>query len=114
MMKYHNRVLDTPDGRFDRVREYRRWQELKLMQRAGEIYELQRQVPFVLIPKQKDEITGKVMEREVKYVADFTYRDMKTHKLIVEDTKSDATKTKDYVLKRKLLLYRHGLRIKEV
>ena len=44
-MKYHNRVLDTPDGRFDSVREYRRWQELKLMQRAGEIYELQRHSP---------------------------------------------------------------------
>ena len=50
-MKYHNRVLDTPDGKFDSAKEYRRWQELKLMQRAGEIYDLQRQVPFVLIPK---------------------------------------------------------------
>ena len=114
MNKYLNRVLDTPDGKFDSVKEYRRWQELKLMQRAGLIYDLQRQVPFVLIPTQKDEITGKVIEREAKYIADFTYRDRNTHKLVVEDTKSKATKTKDYILKRKLLLYRHGLQIKEV
>lgn len=111
-MKYHNRVLDTPDGRFDSVREYRRWQELKLMQRAGEIYELQRQVPFVLIPKQKDEITGKVLEREVKYIADFAYRSCKTGRIVVEDTK--GAKTKDYIIKRKLMLYRHGIQIKEV
>lgn len=114
MNKYLNRELNTPDGKFDSVKEYRRWQELKLMERAGIIYELQRQVPFVLIPTQKDEITGKVIEREAKYIADFTYRDRNTHKLVVEDTKSKATKTKDYILKRKLLLYRHGLQIKEV
>ena len=114
MNKYLNRALSTPDGKFDSVKEYRRWQELKLMQRAGLIYDLQRQVPFVLIPTQKDEITGKVIEREAKYIADFTYRDRNTHKLVVEDTKSKATKTKDYILKRKLLLYRHGLRIVEV
>ena len=114
MNKYLNRELNTPDGKFDSVKEYRRWQELKLMERAGIIYELQRQVPFVLIPKQVDEITGKVLEREAKYIADFTYRDRNTHKLVVEDTKSKATKTKDYILKRKLLLYRHGLQIKEV
>ena len=114
MNKYLNRELNTPDGKFDSVKEYRRWQELKLMERAGIIYELQRQGPFVLIPTQKDEITGKVIEREAKYIADFTYRDRNTHKLVVEDTKSKATKTKDYILKRKLLLYRHGLQIKEV
>ena len=114
MNKYLNRELNTLDGKFDSVKEYRRWQELKLMERAGIIYELQRQVPFVLIPTQKDEITGKVIEREAKYIADFTYRDRNTHKLVVEDTKSKATKTKDYILKRKLLLYRHGLQIKEV
>ena len=42
MNKYLNRELNTPDGKFDSVKEYRRWQELKLMERAGIIYELQR------------------------------------------------------------------------
>ena len=95
------------------MKEYSRWQELKLMQRAGEIYELQRQVPFVLIPTQRGE-DGKVIEREVKYIADFTYRERCGNRLVVEDTKSSATKTEEYILKRKLMLYRLGIRITEV
>lgn len=114
MPKYHNRKTEVNGIVFDSKHEAERWIELRYMERAGLIYELQRQVPFVLIPKQVDEVTGKVLEREAKYIADFTYRDRNTHKLVVEDTKSKATKTKDYILKRKLLLYRHGLQIKEV
>ena len=110
-MKYGNRKVETPDGTFDSVKEHRRWCELKLMEKAGEIVELQRQVPFVVIPKQKDE-RGKVVEREVKYIADFTYRTRKDYKLVVEDTK--GMKTKEYILKRKLMLYRNGIRIQEV
>lgn len=112
MSKYHNRVLNTPDGRFDSVHEFSRWQELKLMQRAGEIYDLQRQVPFVLIPSQKDELTGKVIERECKYIADFTYRLCKNGRIVVEDAK--GAKTEVYKLKKKIMLYRHGIRIVEV
>lgn len=114
MNKYGNQKTVIDGIEFDSKHEATRWCELKYMERAGLIYELQRQVPFVLIPKQVDEVTGKVLEREAKYIADFTYRDRKTHKLVVEDTKSKATKTKDYILKRKLMLYRHGLRIVEV
>lgn len=114
MNKYGNRKTVVDGVEFDSRHEATRWCELKYMERAGLIYDLQRQVPFVLIPTQKDEITGRVIEREAKYIADFTYRDRNTHKLVVEDTKSKATKTKDYILKRKLLLYRHGLQIKEV
>ena len=110
-MKYGNRRIVTEDGTFDSVKEHRRWCELKLMEKAGEIVELQRQVPFVVIPKQKDEL-GKVVEREVKYIADFTYRTRKDYKLVVEDTK--GMKTKEYILKRKLMLYRNGIRIQEV
>lgn len=112
--KYLNHKTVVDGVEFDSKHEATRWCELKYMERAGLIYDLQRQVPFVLIPKQVDEVTGKVIEREAKYIADFTYRDRKTHKLVVEDTKSKATKTKDYILKRKLMLYRHGLRIVEV
>lgn len=112
MSKYHNRVLSTQDGKFDSVREFRRWQELKLMQKAGEIYELQRQVPFVLIPTQRDQLTGKVIERECKYIADFTYRLCKNGRIVVEDAK--GAKTEVYKLKKKIMLYRHGIRIKEV
>ena len=112
MSKYHNRMVMTPDGKFDSVKEFSRWQELKLLQRAGEIYDLQRQVPFVLIPTQRDEITGKVIEKEARYVADFTYRNCKDGRIVVEDTK--GMKTPEYILKRKIMLYRHGIRIREV
>lgn len=99
---------------FDSKKEANRWLELKELEKAGKIRELQRQTPFTLLPSQKDE-TGKVIEREVKYYADFTYRDAETNRLVVEDVKSAITKTRpDYILKRKILLYRHGLRIKEV
>ena len=110
-MKYRNRKVVTEDGTFDSVKEYSRWQELKLLQKAGEIYELQRQVPFVVVPHQKDE-NGKVIERAVIYIADFTYRSTKNGRIVVEDTK--GMKTREYVIKRKLMLYRHGIRIVEV
>lgn len=110
-MKYHNRKTALDGIVFDSAKEARRWAELQLMARAGEIYELERQVPFVLIPVQKDE-RGKVIEREAKYIADFAYRDRKTGKLIVEDVK--GLRTREYILKRKMLLYRCGIRIREV
>ena len=112
MSKYGNRktVIDGID--FDSQHEATRWLELKYMERAKLIYDLQRQVPFVLIPTQRDEVSGKVLERECKYIADFTYRDIKTGRLTVEDAK--GCKTELYRLKKKLMLYRHGLRIVEV
>lgn len=109
--KYRNRKVVTEEGTFDSVKEYSRWRELQLMQRAGLIRELQRQVPFVLIPSQKDE-DGKVIERPVKYIADFVYRLASDNRQIVEDTK--GLKTPEYVIKRKLALYRLGIRIREV
>lgn len=110
-MKFGNRKIDTEDGVFDSKREYMRWCELKLLQRAGEISKLRRQIPFVLIPKQTDE-KGKTLERECKYIADFVYEE--GGKTVVEDVKSVATKTPEYRIKKKLLLERFGIRIVEV
>lgn len=109
-MKYGNRKTTVDGITFDSVKEARRWCELKLLEKAGEIGDLRRQVPFVLIPTQKDQRTGKVLEREVKYVADFVYSDEGF--TVVEDTK--GVKTKDYIIKRKLMLKEHGIRIKEI
>lgn len=113
MSKYRNRKVETPDGTFDSVKEFSRWQELKLLQRAGEIHDLQRQVPFVLIPTQKDE-HGKVVERELKYIADFVYlaNDGTGWRRVVEDVK--GLKTEVYRIKKKMMLYRLGIRIQEV
>ena len=109
----------TIDGiTFDSQREAKRFRELSLLERAGQVTDLQRQVKFVLIPSQYEPDTigarggvrrGKLLEREVSYVADFVY--VQDGKRIVEDTK--GFKTKDYIIKRKLMLWVHGIHIKE-
>ena len=107
--KYHNKKV----GAFDSKKELKRYHELTLLEKAGHISDLRRQVTYELIPSQKGE-DGKTIERPVKYIADFVYTDNRTGQTIVEDTKSPVTKTKDYIIKRKLMLYIHGIRIKEI
>ena len=103
MNKYRARKVKAPDGQvFASVKEYHRWGMLKLLERAGRISDLKRQVSYELIPKQKG-------ERACSYVADFTY--MEDGKLVVEDCK--GFRTPEYRLKRKLMLWVHGIRIKE-
>lgn len=106
-MKYHAEKVKVEGEVFDSKREFNRWCELKLLERAGAISDLKRQVKFVLIPTQK--IDGKVAEREVSYKADFVYTE--NGKTVVEDSK--GYRTKEYILKRKLLLYTHGIQLKE-
>ena len=125
-MKYGNRKVNINGDVFDSRKEYRRWQELKLLERSGKITDLRRQVKYVLIPHQREysnEIyksgknkgkckPGKIVERECSYIADFVYFDVEKYQLVVEDTK--GVRTKDYVIKRKMMLYVHGIRIVEV
>ena len=110
--KYHSRKVTRGGITFDSVKEANRYQELLLLERAGAIQGLKRQVEFVLIPSQYDGEgkKRKCLERAVKYVADFVYTE--GGKTLVEDTK--GFKTKDYILKRKMMLYFHGIKIKEV
>ena len=114
MNKYGNRKTVLDGIVFDSRKEAVRWQELKLLEKAGEIRDLERQVKFVLIQAQKD--GKKLLERECSYVADFVYfeNDMNGWHKVVEDTKSKATKTKEYIIKRKLMLERYKIRIREV
>ena len=91
-------------------KEHGRAGELKLMVAAGLISELKEQVPFVLIPAQRDE-EGNLLERACSYIADFVYRDSNGN-MVVEDTK--GFRTPEYKLKRKLMLSVHGIRIKEI
>lgn len=109
MGKYHNRKITRDGQTFDSVKEYRRFCELSLLVKAGKVTDLKRQVKFELIPSQR--IDGKVVERPVTYIADFVYENEKG-RVVVEDTK--GMKTKDYILKRKMMLYFHGIRIQEV
>ena len=106
--KYRNRAVTLNGDKFDSHKEARRYGELVLLERAGHISDLKRRVRFELIPSQY--VDGKCVERAVHYVADFVY--WKDGIKIVEDTK--GVRTKDYIIKRKLMLYIHGIRIKEV
>ncbi len=124
--KYHSRKITRDGMTFDSIKEYRRFCELTLLEKAGSITDLKRQVEFELIPSQFEEIpTGEFykrgerkgmpkmklvcVEQSVKYVADFT--DTENGKMVVEDTK--GFKTKDYILKRKMMLYLKGIKIQE-
>ena len=109
--KYHAKKIEWNGERFDSKKEFIRYQELLLLQRAGKISNLERQVKIPLLPSQKDE-NGKVIERAVTYIADFVYFDIEQNKTIVEDTK--GFKTPEYILKRKMMLYINHIMIREV
>ena len=119
--KYGNRKVEADGFVFDSVKEKRRYDELKLAEAAGAIGDLQRQVRFELIPAQREPdtrgpkggvIKGRLIERKVEYVADFVYIDLQTGEKVVEDTK--GMRTPDYILKRKMMLYFHGIKVREI
>ena len=112
--KYKNRKVEYKGILFDSKKEAMRYQELKLMQDEGIIYGLRRQAKYVLIPAQYEKVgkKKKCIERECVYYADFEYKREEDGELVVEDTK--GVRTKDYIIKRKLLLYVHGIRIQEI
>lgn len=107
--KYRSKKTVVDGQKFDSKKEANRYQELLLLEKAGVIKNLSRQVKFVLIPSQRDE-NGKLIERECSYKADFTYEE--GIKTVVEDVK--GYRTKEYIIKRKLMLYQFGIRIREV
>lgn len=118
MSKYHSKKITTQDGTFDSQKELRRWNELKMLERAGVISGLQRQVKFELIPVQREpdiigrrggHRPGKLIYKSCSYVADFVYTE--DGKTVVEDTK--GLRTKEYIIKRKLMLWVHGIQIRE-
>jgi len=103
-MKYKNKKEIVDGLTFDSGKEARHYRHLRMLERAGEISDLQMQKKFELLPKQDG-------ERAVKYKADFCYKD-REGKAVVEDVK--GYKTKDYILKRKMMLYFHNVKIIEV
>lgn len=122
--KYGSKKVEVNGIVFDSKKEAKRYQELLLLEKAGAIQNLQRQVKYVLIPAQREwtnEIytkgrkkgcfkQGKLLERECSYIADFVY--IENGKIVCEDTK--GFRTKDYIIKRKLMLKVHGIRITEI
>ena len=113
--KYHNKKIIIDGEKYDSMKEYQRWCELKLLERAGQIKDLKRQVKFVLFPAQYNK--GKCLERECAYFADFVYKDKFGHE-VVEDVKGyrdpNSAGYAKFVIKRKAMLYLHGIRVQEV
>ena len=118
--KYRNSKVTIGNDTYDSMKEYRRYLDLLALEKTGEIKELQRQVKYILIPAQREPDTigkrggihkGRLLENEVAYFADFVYTDS-SGETIVEDTK--GIRTKDYIIKRKMMLYFHKIRIHEV
>ena len=117
--KYGNHKVIHDGMKFDSQRELNRWLELKLLERAGEIRQLRRQVKYQLIPAQREPDTigprggvhkGRLIEPEVSYIADVVYE--RDGREVVEDAK--GFKTDAYLLKRRMMLYIHGIRVREV
>ena len=125
MSKYHSKKTEVDGILFDSKREAQRYQQLKLMEKAGVICDLKRQVKYELIPAQ--DINGKCVERAVTYTSDFEYYVLKPLNVrtvmadpdamaigqhVVEDVK--GMRTDVYKIKRKLMLYKYGISITEV
>lgn len=124
--KYHAKKVEYQGIVFDSKKECSRYRQLQHFEQSGEIYNLRRQVKYVLIPAQYEPTTevftkgihkgepkkGKLLERECSYIADFVYQVTETGETVVEDTK--GLRLPEYIIKRKLMLDRHGIRIKEV
>lgn len=122
--KYKNRKIIVDGIKFDSKKEATRYKELKMLEKAGIIHDVQRQVKYVLIPAQYEPTSsvyvkgnnkgkpkkGKLIERECAYYADFVY--IRNGDTIVEDTK--GIRTTEYIIKRKLMLYVHNIRIREL
>ena len=119
--KYNAKKVEVGGITFDSKKEAKRYEELKLLERCGAIKDLRLQVKFVLIPAQYEPDIigkrggikrGKLIERECSYFADFVYFDCQRNTRVVEDTK--GFKTPEYIIKRKLMLYIHNIRVTEV
>lgn len=114
--KYGNRRVGSHASK----KEHDRAAQLRLWERAGVISGLREQVSYELIPAQygtcgtdfKGRPVRVLLERAVRYVADFVYTDCDTGDTVVEDTK--GVRTRDYIIKRKLMLAVHGIQIREI
>ena len=119
--KYNAKKVQYDGITFDSKKEYRRYLELSALEKAGIIKNLERQVKYTLIPAQREPDTigsrggvkkGKLIERECSYYADFVYIIKETGETVVEDVK--GMRTPEYKIKRKLMLFIHNIKIKEI
>ena len=116
--KFGNKKVIYQGIKFDSVKERDRYIELELLQRTGNISDLQMQVKYELIPAQYE--NGKCVERACIYYADFDYYENQDNSRvhIVEDVKGyrdpQSAAYAKFVIKRKLMRYIHGIAVREV
>lgn len=107
--KYFARKTTVDEIEFDSDAEARRYRELCLLERAGEITDLEMQVPYELQPRFK---AGRRVIRPITYIADFRYTDTRTGAQVVEDVK--GVETEVFRIKAKMMLYVHGITVRKV
>ena len=108
--KYRNEKTIVNGIKYDSKKEAKRAAELETQERLGLIKNLEKQKKYVLQPSFK--FLGKTI-REIAYVADFVYEEKGN--LVVEDVKSPITRANPvYKIKKKMMMYIHGIEIKEV
>lgn len=113
-----SKYLNIRQNGCDSKKEAARKKELLLREKAGEIRDLQCQVKYELVPSQQ--LNGRVVERSVCYILDFQYFDLALDGMVYEDVKAFDKKrgkwliTPEYVIKRKLMLFKLGIRITQV
>ena len=122
--KYRNQktIRTAGEGKqivFDSKKEAARYDELMFLQKAGKIRDLKLQPEFTL--RESYRTADGILVRAIRYRADFSYEERvllldksETWKLVVEDVKSEATKTRVYAIKKKLLNEEKGITIREV
>jgi Protein of unknown function (DUF1064) len=102
--KYGAKKVEVDGHKFPSKAEATRYLELKILQRGGMIFDLKLQPEFPLV------VNGIKIG---KYIADFSYTDQ-TGRHVVEDVKSPATRTREFIIKKKLVLALHGIDVIEV
>lgn len=108
--KYGNKKVIVDGYKFDSQKEALRYKELKLMEKAGVVKDLELQPAFELIPTIR---TEHETLRKTVYKADFRYFDVKADHEVVEDVK--GFKTDVYKLKKKMLLHKYaGIDFREI
>lgn len=109
-MKYRSKPCSVGDEKYRSQRERDRHQQLLLMQRAGHIAGLIREVTFTLANGVR--IEGEKRARPaLRYIADFVYSDIKLGRIIVEDAK--GVQTPVYRVKKHLMKSVHNIDVRE-
>ena len=113
MNKYGAKKTVVNGERFDSKKEAERYKQLRLMERAGIITGLQRQVRYLLLPTRYDD-AGKAIIHSAVYIADFVY--YRNDDLVVEDVKGyrKGPAYNLFTLKKKLMYDKYGILVDEV